>query len=403
MTPCVAIVIPTRNRTDLAIEAVRSLLAIDDPRLGHIIVSNNSSEPEQVRVLAEHCEQSTDARLLHLRPPELSMADHWDWAIEQALARTGATHVGIHYDRRVSYPQIARLFDVVAEWPNLPVTYLLDQLYLRGSRFFVHQMPWSGGLYEVDTTRALHLASRGLLTDLWQDFPVLANCLVPRPTLERVRARFGSICRSLSPESCFGFRLSALTRRYVHFDRPLGVHYGLARSNGMGFLRGDSGGAFGDFVRLTGDRPWLDAAPLPGLSLGQNVFYHEYCLAQRAAGEEKFPPIHMPGYLKDLARGLIWIRDKARQSEARDLLVRQGWREDDARAGNVAPRRRGLREILRDRLQRLRADHWQVRPSDAALVGLKAEAMAVRHAVQYPRPPDPENDSLAPLEPIRLR
>lgn len=399
MTVSVAIVIPTRDRSDLAIAAIRSLLQIDDARLVHIIVSNNSSDAAHVRSLESFCERTADPHLVHIRPPApLAMADHWDWAIGESLKRSDATHLALHYDRRISRPELGLLFDSAADRPDVPITYLIDVIFPLQSRFRIHQMPWTGGLCEIGTKRALRLASLGLLTDLWQAFPVLVNCVTPRTVLEQVRDRFGSYCASTSPESCFGFRFCAVASSYLHFDRPLAIHYGAALSNGMGYLRGDSSGTFDDFTRLFGDRPWLDAAPLPGLSLGQNSFYHEFCLARRQSGSAEFPPIDMVGYLNDLARGLYWIADPVRRGEIRDLLVSHGWRGDEDRP--AAPPDSSAAGTLSERLARLRADHWRIRPEDLLATGLKSESRALRHARQYMRPPTADGSFLAPLGPV---
>ena len=49
-----AVVIPTRNRATLAIAACESLLAQADGTF-HLFVSDNSTEPAEVRQLADYC------------------------------------------------------------------------------------------------------------------------------------------------------------------------------------------------------------------------------------------------------------------------------------------------------------------------------------------------------------
>lgn len=401
MTTSIAIVIPTRNRADLAVAAIRSLLSFDDPRLRHVVVSNNSSDAEEVRRLEEFCAAANDARLLHLRPPRaLTMAENWDFATQQALDRTGATHFALHYDRRISKRELPALFDLVDRWPERTITYLLDLLLPQDDRYALFPPRWSGGVYEIRTSCAVQLASQGRLTDLWQSFPVLVNAVTPRAVIERVRSRFGDVCASTSPESCFGFRLSALEERYLHFDRSLGVHYAFARSNGLGYIRGDGSGSYGDFMRLLGERPWLDAAPIPGLSLGQNSFYHEYAAARRAAPEARFPEIDMHGYMNDLARGLPWIADPAKRAEMRELLVKHGWRGEASAqpAAESAPPR--WIDRLRWRLGFLRADHLPLRWNRT--LNFRDEQRALRYALTVPPPRLAENHSLAPLEPVRV-
>lgn len=409
MSISVAIVIPTRNRADLAIEAIQSLLAISDARLGAVIVSNNSSEPEHIRQLADFCERSPDARLVHVRPPRsLAMAEHWDWAVRQALARPDITHVGLHYDRRISRPALALLFDRVMQLPAQAITYYLDSVYPVASRFYVHQMEWSGGLYEIETARALQLASRGQLTDRWQAFPVLVNCLTPRAIFERIQQRFGNICTSTTPDAAFGLRLCAVEERYGHFDMALGIHYAFERSNGLAYLRGELSPTYADFLKLLGDGPWLEAAPLPGVSLGQNIFWHEYALARRRSGDEKFPPIAMDEYLKDLARGLDAVHDQARRAELRELLIDRGWREETAVAAPAPAPRPRLKArlsarlmLLQRRLMMLRADHWKAKASDLAMLGFRRERAALSAARMFSPPPVSENDFLAPFEAVR--
>ncbi|MDQ3283962.1 MAG: glycosyltransferase family 2 protein [Acidobacteriota bacterium] len=396
MTTSVAVVVPTRNRADLAIAAIHSLLAIRQSRLRHVIVSNNSSEPHHVQKLEQFCRRSNDARLLHVRPPRaLGMAEHWDWAIEEALVRSDATHIALHYDRRISRPDLAQVLDLSARWADVPITYALDVVYPLNGRFFVQQMPWSGAVYEIRTARALELAARGLLTDLWQAFPVLVNCVTPRTVIERVRARFGNVCNSTSPESCFGLRFAAVEERYLHFDKAAGIHYAMGRSNGMGYVRQDGSATFADFTKLWGDRPWLDAAPLPGVSLGQNSFYHEYALVRRQCGDAKLPPIEMKGYLEDLARGLNWIAEPAKRAEMRNLLIQHGWREQNA----DVPEKRA--DTLRGKFARFLIDHLPLARRSAAS-GYSRETTALHYAQKHPIPPVAHNDFIAPLQPLRV-
>lgn len=406
MTVSVAVIVPTRNRADLAIAAVQSLLAIDASRLAHVIVSNNSSEPGDERGLADFCKKSTDPRLIHLRPSmSLAMADHWDWAIQQSMARCDATHFALHYDRRISRREFPLLFDLAEQWPEVPITYLLDLVYPAPVRFRASLMPWTGGTYEIRTARLLELMARELVPDLWPCVPALANCLTPRAVFERIRDRFGNVCASTTPETAFAVRFCAIADTFVHFDRALAVHYGVARSNGVAYMRGDTSGTFGDFMAMWGDRPWLEAAPIPGLNIGHNTFYHEYALLRRT-DEERFPPIEMEGYLASLARGLYWIDDPAHRAKMRDVLVKHGWTGGEAAIASV-PRhgstvRRRVRTLL-DRLEQLRVDYVRTGAGDIARAGLKSEAKALRLALDYSPPASPDDSFLPALRPVRLQ
>lgn len=69
-----------------------------------------------------------------LQPPEpnrasgsMTMAAHWDWAPQQAMAGTAATHFGIHYDRKLTEPgSTAEIAAACERYPDLLVTYACD-------------------------------------------------------------------------------------------------------------------------------------------------------------------------------------------------------------------------------------------------------------------------------------
>src|SRR3954452_4027560 len=100
MSHVLTIVVPTRNRSKLAMAAADGLLREADART-RVLVSDHSSDEAQARVLAGFCRNHGDSRLAYLRAPESSQAAHWDWALRQALARDETTHLTIHYDRKL--------------------------------------------------------------------------------------------------------------------------------------------------------------------------------------------------------------------------------------------------------------------------------------------------------------
>jgi len=380
-------VLPTRNRAELAIAAIRSLLAQEGCAV-RIVVSDNSSVDEEVRRLAEFCRNAGDARLLYVRPPEsLLMATHWNWAVEQAMERTDGTHFGIQYDRKLWKPgALGPLASVCERHPEATVAYGCDVAFQTPSDVATWIPPATGRLYEIRTATLVRLTSAGMVRELGLALPVFANCLAPRATLERMKARFGSICDSAAPDSAFTYRLAATEDRYLYLDQAPVLAYAYRLSNGFAYFRGDTRGTYGDWVKLWGDRPWLEAAPIPGLSLGQNVMFHEYVMVQRAVGEHRFPPIDREGYLRELALGLHWIDDPARLKEMRNVLREHGWREQ---------RRPLYRRVASRILAPFR--RWRVPPTPT----FATEEEAVQYLLQ-PRPFQAENPDLASLDPIEV-
>jgi hypothetical protein len=393
------VIIPTRHRLELAIASIRSLLTQDHPALT-IVVSDNSSREDEVKLLAEFCRTAADQRLLYIRPPEaLPMPTHWEWALEQAMARTDATHFGFHYDRKIfKGGGIARLAAVCAYDPASLVSYTCDFTIAQDAGFIAWQYPGSGKVYEIRTATVVRTFAGGTVHDLGQAIPLLSNCMIPRALLERVRARFGNVCDSNAPDLSFLFRFSAVEARYLHFDAALSVMYAFQFSNGQAYYRRDTGGTFGDFMKLWGDRPWLDAAPIPGLTLGINVAFHEYNLVRQAASEAAFPPIEMDGYLRELARGLSFVDDERVRADLRLVLEQHGWRPEAPpkprpRWRRVAGRlARPLRHMLRGRRNEL----------DLATHRFTTEAEAINYLLSHPVPPVPHNELLTILDPVEV-
>jgi hypothetical protein len=218
-------------------------------------------------------------------------------------------------------------------------------------------------------------------------FPILSNCAVPRHVFTEIRERFGDICDSTGPDIAFTFRFCALEQSYLHLDAALSVVYATYRSNGAGYLSGKATD-FVDFKRAWGERPWLDAVPLPGLDLGWNIPFHEYELVRREVGADRFPPVSAEGYLNGLAYGLRYVEDDARRAEFEALLERHGWRGQSEPGPVPAPR------TLRSRVGALRRRKWvvlflasalRVKPAHITGFTFRNEDRAIEYASRFAR------------------
>jgi hypothetical protein len=380
-------VIPTRHRAALAIGAIQSLLAQPDDVA--IVVSDNSSSEEHVQQLAAFCSGIDDPRLLYVRcSPVLPMPAHWDWALQQALARTDATHFGIQYDRKLwKQDQLHFLVDACASAPDTLVTFGCDFTYATAQGVLGWQTPASGKLFEIQTSRVLAMTAQGMIYEMGHGFPILSNCMLPRQIFENVRSRFGDFCDSSSPDSAFTYRFCAVEDRYRHLDRAPVIVHSSAYSNGLSLFRGEAGGTWGDFAKLWGDRPFAFAAPITEPRLGQNVVFHEYNMVKRVVGGERFPDIDNAGYLRELARGLIFIPDPARRASMRALLESHGWLEEPQ-----PPRRPLYRRIL----SRMRHPF----PVRQRMFGSEEEAIA--YLQEHRLPLTASNPLLAPMEPVEV-
>ena len=115
---------------------------------------------------------------------------------------------------------------------------MIDAVVNLSGRSRLGHTAWDGRVYAVPTSHVVTMTSEGKITELGQALPLLSNCTVPRAVLLRIIDRFGSICDSTTPDSCFAYRFCATHERYLHFDRAIGVLYGYHRSVGVGFSGG---------------------------------------------------------------------------------------------------------------------------------------------------------------------
>jgi glycosyltransferase involved in cell wall biosynthesis len=386
----IAAVIPTRNRASLAMAAVRSLL--DQDCAIEIFVSDNSTSSEDE--LRAFCRDQP--RVHYLRPErELAMGASWNWGVQQAMERSGATHVTLHYDRKLSKQQSwGGMAAAAASRPGMLVSYAIDSITTEPPPRRLWQPPWTGRVFEVQSARVAALIAAGRILEPGNALPVLANCLVPREVLNDLVARFGNVCDSTGPDSCFMSRFLATRDRFLYYDRTIAVTYATHRSAGAGLFR-RGGGDFPDWQKTWGDdRPWLDAAPIPGLTLGQNVLFHEYELVRRATGG-RLPPIDRAGYLDELGRLLGWIDDAETRGELHRVLVEHGWKGEV-----VPPPRRSILAALRDRVMYVLIDSFGYVPSDISGYAFPDDATALRYALKYPRRRTDDTRHVAPLEPV---
>jgi hypothetical protein len=389
MTATLAAVIPTRGRTPLAINAVRSLL---DQDCGvEIYISDNSSLPDET--LRAFCR--TDSRVHYLRPDnDLPVAAHWDWVLRQAMERSTATHFTLHHDRKWSKRDAwCPLLAIASRRPEMLMTFGVDSVVDTPPPLRVWQTPWTGRVFTVRTNRAAALIAQARVIEIVQSLPLLVNCIVPRAILQSIITRFGNVCYSTGPDLAFLSRFLVLHDEYLHADRVPGILYAPQRSNNMGYMRG-TGGDFPEFRRLFGNQPWLDAALIPGANLGLNMLFHEYELTRRVTGD-RLPPLDRTACLDDLAAALRWVEDARTKESLLQLLRQQGW---NGSIPEPHPARRWL-SIVRQSVRMFLGERLGIAPPDVSGFAFHDDREALRYALRYPRKRQVSHAHLALLDP----
>lgn len=347
------IVIPTRNRADLAPMAIRSVLAVSGLDLA-ILVSDNSSDPDEAEKLRRLCLELDDERLSYVRPPtSLAMTDHWNWAIEHLLSRRDVSHVTFLTDRSLFQPGALKdALKVVEARRTDVVTYVFDTVDDFSTPVRLYQKRWTGRVIRIPSRRMLDLAAD---MQFLRVLPRMLNCIVPAGTVRALHDRFGTVFGSTSPDYSFALRCLCLVDAIYYYDRPCFIQHSTGRSTGMSSSRGKPSAESVDFM-TTSKVKSFHTTPLPQIMTISNALAHEYCAVRKEVGEDGLKPLNLSRYLHALSFDLETVSDAVQRAQGYELLRSMGWND-------YVRTKRSLRERLISRAKTL-----QQKPRSAGIL-----------------------------------
>jgi hypothetical protein len=319
-----AIVIPTRNRAQMAVRSAESALASSINRNDvDVIISDNSTDPIESSMLDASLAGS-DPRIALIRPPSpLSMTAHWNFALDHAMTSTECTHVTFLTDRMlVREPGMQQVLDVLASFPDEVLSFTYDRIEDVRLPVIYRPLPRSGELVRVESAQLLAMSSR---MEFPSCLPRMLNSIAPRRHLEEIRLRFGSVFASSAPDFCFCYRTLDLRESLLFLDRSVLINYGQGRSNGSSFARGVMTPDSDDFVQNLGAVGMNHATPLPDFLTVGNAVVHEYCVGKRASQSGGFPELSDSAYRNMLAAEVRQYVDPQLTRDSLARLRRHGW------------------------------------------------------------------------------
>jgi hypothetical protein len=318
-----AIGIPTRNRAELAVAAVESVLRAGRTDIT-VVVSDNSTEAADRDRLIEFCARHPDGAVEYVRPPEpLAMPAHWEWLWGVINERMAATHVAYMTDRMVfTAGALEELMEIVSAAPDLVLSYQHDRVDDLRTPVELVQAQWTGQLLQLDARKLIEMTSRAA----WGDhLPRMMNSIAPTGTLAEIEERFGDVFGSTSPDYRFAYRCLAVCDTVLYLDRSCLIQHGMNRSAGITYLRGTPNEEAASFAReLTGPR--FGATPEPAFETVANAIFQEYCSVRAEVGGGRFPPPDWRSYLTANAISIDRITDPQWGARMRGLLRQRGWR-----------------------------------------------------------------------------
>lgn len=291
-----AVVIPTRNRSDLAKNAVLSVLSQTGCAV-EVFVSDNSTDERDVHSLKDFCNSLKGGQVKYLRPPKpLPMSKHWDWAVRQALRLSEAEYITILTDRMLFKPGIlVEVARIASSYPTHCLVYRWDGILDYLSPVVLQQPIWTGKLFEVSSAHLLDQSSR--VSYVWA-LPRLLNCFVPRRIVELVLHSYSEVFSSVSPDYSFAYICLTLVDSVIYYDKPLLISYATNRSNGTNNTRGliESKDAADFEAGLEGIRMAIKS-PLSRLITPTDAVLNEYYFARSITGNNAIKDVNSDMYL----------------------------------------------------------------------------------------------------------
>lgn len=229
MTPLLSIAIPTHNRAQYAVPAIKSILSIDDPRL-ELVVSDTSTDGKLAACIAKKdSDWARDPRFRYFRPQEkLDMTGNHN----AVLAATSGEFVCLIGDDDTIVADAlvaaawakAKAIDLIAPnvvanyvWPDFKSRFLGDR---HASRLYL--APRIGGAMLIDSkvalANALSSATQG--TD---GLPKIYHGLVHRVVLEKIRQISGAYFHGSSPDVSGAIALALCSKRFLIVNYPLTI------------------------------------------------------------------------------------------------------------------------------------------------------------------------------------
>jgi hypothetical protein len=290
------VVIPTRHRPDLCRLAADSVarqmtgdtavMVSDNSGSGHYRSELEANMPSGVQVVG-----TTD---------ELAMAEHWEWALQQAEDRLRPTHVAFLTDRMIFRDgALHALSDVLASHPDEVVTYNHDGIdNWDPTRVLLQAYVGDGSTYRIDVAQLLDATASG--HPVHWSLPRMLNCAVPVTLLAELRAQHGHVFSSISPDYYFGYRVAATRATFLCVNHSLITAHSSRKSNGNSFRIGVETTESRDFRQRSAVGAWK--TPYPHLDTVSNAIFHEYSVVRDLTGSDRFPPLCAPGVREQLLR-----------------------------------------------------------------------------------------------------
>ncbi|MDN5928928.1 MAG: glycosyltransferase [Hyphomicrobiales bacterium] len=307
--PRFSIVITTRNRSDLVLNSLQSVLEQDFGDFD-VIVSDNSDNDHAASVAAAINPFLSDARLRYIRPPRpLPMTAHWEWAVEQALGE----YVGILTDRMVFRLYTLSAVDAVIRASRPSVVSFERTNFIEVPQAFA-----------VSPVKGISITTRPTLDKIQafaradfrpMDTPRFLNGFASAEFLSHLRTEYGSVFTGTSPDYGFLMRVLDQLDEFPFIETPLLIKHSENRSNGKSFTHLNLTKTSQDFLEFTRreQSEFLTFSPIPDdLIMVPNVMMREYEIGRHNQRSGRFMLFDKQLFYNESMKHLVTLKNNSK-------------------------------------------------------------------------------------------
>jgi hypothetical protein len=362
--PFFSVVIPTKNRSFLVGDAVRSVLRQTFPEF-EVVVCDNDDTDATTRILGE----IKDARLRHIRTGGLTMPDNWERAVRAARGE----YICVLEDKQVFKRRaLERIHREIQQSGARSVRWITDIYNDLGAVPSIKQLPEAGPARIIAVEEILRAFTEGSMWDAARMMPVGHFSAVQRRLAEEIcRGPLGRLCAPISPDFTMAFQQLACGDAVLFIEAGL-VVTSVQHSTGRSFMMKTGLGR--QFTRELGGRDSIYYTHVPiKVPMVEGSIYNDYLAVQQVWGGKLAQfPLNWTAYFVECYRSIL----KTKKEGVSMAVEEQAWKS--ALAQQPAPVQRAVcEELNRDK------PLW-VQNAQARLKWLRRETglLRVEHAVR---------------------
>jgi hypothetical protein len=237
MQPRITIVVPTRERCDTLVWALKTCVTQDYDNL-EILVSDNASTDETRDVV----ESYDDTRIRYINPGRrLGMSEHWEYA----FSHVDNGYIGVIGDDDGLLPSAIEDVSRIVAASELPLVWPVQQYFWPTypdpalANSLIMPLRQASDIREVSSQTSVRSVLQH--NDLYPLLPSPYFGIVPAHVFAVLRRRSGLVFHSITPDIYAGFAVAAVCPTYLRSERAYSLAGQSGHSNGASQLSGRGG------------------------------------------------------------------------------------------------------------------------------------------------------------------